>query len=263
MTDGFFSRPGGKLKILFGKIFPDTSLIRETVATFNPTNLQAVLVAHSHFDHVMDAPEVARQTGAVLVGSASTAFIGRGWGLPKEQLKTVRVGEPMQFGKFRVTFIRARHTRIFPYAKGDTLEKELSAPLVPPCKAQQYPDGGCYSIHVEHPLGSILVQASSNYIKEALAGYKADVVFLGIGAFGNKNKGYKEQYYKEVVLATGTRHIIPVHWDDFTISLHRPVRTGPGYKKAMRFLINKVDADKDMRIQLIKPLEQTMLFESR
>jgi L-ascorbate metabolism protein UlaG (beta-lactamase superfamily) len=80
MTDGWFTRPG-PLRLLAGKISPDLQAIEQGLANNHVTTLAAVLPLHSHYDHAMDAPEVARRTGAQLLGSESTANIARGWGL--------------------------------------------------------------------------------------------------------------------------------------------------------------------------------------
>ena len=80
MTDGWFSRPA-PLRLVLGKIEPDVAAIQWGLAANDVDTLAAVVPLHSHYDHVMDAPEVARRTGAVLMGSDTTAYIGRGWGL--------------------------------------------------------------------------------------------------------------------------------------------------------------------------------------
>lgn len=77
MTDGWFSRPG-PLALLYGKIEPDLAAITRGLARNQVEDLAAVFPVHSHFDHAMDAPEVAKRTGALLLGSESTANIGRG-----------------------------------------------------------------------------------------------------------------------------------------------------------------------------------------
>src|SRR5262249_50257675 len=74
MTDGWFSRPG-PLALVGGRIAPDVAAIERGLAQNKVEKLAAVFPVHSHYDHAMDAPEVARRTGALLVGSESTANI--------------------------------------------------------------------------------------------------------------------------------------------------------------------------------------------
>src|SRR5215207_10116978 len=69
--------------------------------------MRAMPVTHTHFDHILDAGVVGARTGAVLAGSASTAAVGRSLGLPAEQLAVAEPGEPLQFGRFTVTFLPA------------------------------------------------------------------------------------------------------------------------------------------------------------
>ena len=76
MVDGWFSRPG-PFELLFGKIAPDLAAIGRGLAANEVTNLDAVFPVHSHYDHAMDAPEVALRTGAVLMRSESTSALGQ------------------------------------------------------------------------------------------------------------------------------------------------------------------------------------------
>src|SRR3546814_11008347 len=118
----------------------------------------AVIAVHSHYDHAMDSPEVARQTGALLIGSDSTANIGRGWGLPEERIRIVANGDTYQFGRFRITMLRSRHFP-HPLAMG-----EIAEPLVPPAHSLSYRDGGSYSVLVEHDGNRLLLQGRAGFV---------------------------------------------------------------------------------------------------
>ena len=77
LSDGFVTRPG-MLRVGMGKIAPNRALVRAAIERLRVDNLAAVVCAHSHYDHALDAPVWALETGAELVGSESTANIGRG-----------------------------------------------------------------------------------------------------------------------------------------------------------------------------------------
>jgi L-ascorbate metabolism protein UlaG (beta-lactamase superfamily) len=245
LTDGFFTRPG-LLRTTLGRVAPDPEVIGRSLEGAGITTLAAVLVVHSHYDHAMDAPEVARRTGAVLVGSASTANVGRGWGLAEEQIRIVRPGEPMTFGAFRVTMIASRH---FPHGMA---MGEISAPLVPPVRATDYREGGSYSVLIEHPRGTLLVQASAGWVDGALRPYRADVVLLGVAGLGTRDEAYRQAYWREVVEATGARRVVPIHWDDFTLPLDEPLRPLPrrldDFDVSMRFLLERAGAAMEVRL---------------
>src|SRR3954471_2105251 len=72
LSDGFVSRPD-YLSLLFGRIAPNLTRIRQTLERLAPPPTGAVSPCHSHYDHALDAAELARQTGALLVGCESTA----------------------------------------------------------------------------------------------------------------------------------------------------------------------------------------------
>jgi L-ascorbate metabolism protein UlaG (beta-lactamase superfamily) len=88
LTDGFFSRPS-LLKVGFARLSPDRTRIRAALTRAGITRLDAVAPVHTQFDHALDAPLVAAQTGAVLAGGASTANLGRGYGLAEDRLLVV------------------------------------------------------------------------------------------------------------------------------------------------------------------------------
>lgn len=233
MTDGFFTRPG-LLKMAIN-LSPNKELVAQSLARAGVKNLAAVLVVHSHYDHVMDSPEVAQQTGAVLVGSESTVNVGRGWGLPEDRMIAVKGGEELKLGKFKVMLIKSQH---FPHGK---LMGEIMQPLVSPARASAYLEGGSYSIHIEHGNRRMLVQGSAGFVEGAMDNYPADVVFLGIGLLGTKDIGYQTAYWNEVVQATGAQRVIPIHWDDFFRPLDQPLVPLPSllddFDGAMQFIL--------------------------
>jgi L-ascorbate metabolism protein UlaG (beta-lactamase superfamily) len=220
LTDGFFSRPG-LLRVLLGKIAPDSQAIEVGLKRAGIERLDAVIVAHSHYDHALDAAEVARRTGATLVGSTSTANIGRGSAFPEERMRIVEGIAEMTFGDFRVTIVPSRH---LPHGMA---MGEIEQPLAPPARALDYREGGSFSIFLQHPRGTLLVQASAGFVDGALAGRTADTVLLGVGGLSTMDEAYHQGYWREVVEAVGARRVIPIHWDDFTRPLTDPLAPMP------------------------------------
>ena len=236
MTDGFFSRPG-KLLVLGGHIAPNRPMIKAALDQAGVTKLAAVFCAHSHYDHALDAPVVAELTGAMLVGSESTANIGRGCELPEEQIHVVTPGEPMMFGAFTVTLTESIHS---PNAH---FEGTIDEPLFPPAKASAYSMGECYSIRIEHGRRAILVHASANAIPRSLTGQRAEVVYLGIAPLGKQPDAFLENYWRDVVEQVGAKRVVAIHWDDFFLPLDGPLKPLPhfadDFDRSMAFLIDK------------------------
>ncbi|NBH01980.1 MBL fold metallo-hydrolase [Amycolatopsis sp. SID8362] len=219
LVDGFFSRPS-PLK-LATRVAPDRGRIGEALRRLGVTALDAVLVAHSHVDHALDAPVVAKLTGATLAGSPSTRKIQEGYDLAAEPFEELVPGKPVEFGSFTVTPVDARHS------DGDRVPGEITEPVRLPAKAKAFKTGRCYSFHIAHPAGSVLVHASANFVPGALAGHAADVVYLGIGAAGKKTERWREEYWRETVGAVGARTVRPVHWDAFWRPLSKPLKLLP------------------------------------
>jgi L-ascorbate metabolism protein UlaG (beta-lactamase superfamily) len=240
MTDGFFSRPG-LVETLAGRIEPDRPGVAKALEAAGIDRLAALFVVHSHYDHAMDAAEVARRTGAVVVGSESTAQIARGDGLAEAQIRVVRPGEAMDFGRFRVTMLRSRH---FPHGMA---MGEIREPLRPPARATAYLEGGSYSVLVEHPLGRVLVQGSAGFEPGALRDVRADLVLLGIGLLGTREREFTEAYWRETVRAVAARRVIPIHWDDFTRPFAEPLQPMPrlldDFEASLGFLRERAAAE--------------------
>jgi len=264
MTDGFFTRPGSALRIFSGApITPDRAIAERVLSRLGVQKLDAIFVVHSHYDHAMDAPMVAELTGAKLVGSESTANVARGWGLPETQITVVEPGEPMQYGAFQVTMIRSKH---FPLPFGQSiLGKDITRPLVPPASAFDYLEGGSYSVLIEHPLGSILVQGSAGWRDGALDAYSADVVLLGVGGLGRAGSYYQDEYFNQVVEAVRAHMVIPIHYDDFTLPIERALEANPmlfdDVPAAFDYLISRAGTDDHLTFALLPPLRRVVLFE--
>jgi L-ascorbate metabolism protein UlaG (beta-lactamase superfamily) len=249
--DPFLSRPEGLLGFVANtQIAPDEKAIADALAKVGVHHVDAVLVSHSHFDHAMDAGVVARLTGAKLIGSPSTANIGRGSSLAEPQIHVIEPGEVLHFGHFKVRFVESRHAG----ATGGRPTGDITAPLVPPAHYLDYKQGGTYSIFIEHPAGNVLHHGSAGFVPGALNGLHADVVFLGIALREDLTT-----YLHEVVDAVGARRVIPVHWDDFTRGLDRPMIPFPvGIR--METFFDEIARRDDLAVQTMEALQPVELF---
>jgi L-ascorbate metabolism protein UlaG (beta-lactamase superfamily) len=228
MTDGFFSRPD--YQSLAGKIGPNQSRIEGALKKAGVTSLAAVIPVHSHYDHALDSSVVAARTGALLVGSESSANIARGENFPESRIRVVDDGQTMTFGRFKVTFITSEHLPT-KFAPG-----KISEPLKPPSGVTDYKVGDCFSLLIEHDGRTMLVQGSAGFRPGALKGRHAEVAYLGIGGLNGTKPEYQEQYWKEVVQTVGAKRVIPIHWDNFFKSLDGPLQPERGFDSSMQFL---------------------------
>lgn len=251
--DPFFTRPKGFLNLVLNcEIAPDEALIRGWLEKAGVKKLDAVLVSHSHYDHAMDAGVVARLTGATLMGSASTANIGRGNLLPEAQVRVITPGEPTQVGSFRIIFIESKHAG----ATGGEPTGDITAPLAPPARYLDYRQGGSYSILIEHAQGRVLHHGSAGFVPGALNNRRADVVLLGIAL-----RGDTETYLHEVVDATGAHRVFPTHWDDFTRGLEKPLRPFPLGVRLDKFFEEMTQLRPQLEVRTFELGQPAALFE--
>ncbi|MGN6338629.1 MBL fold metallo-hydrolase [Mycobacterium sp.] len=222
MTDGYFSRPS-LAKIAAGKVAPSPARVDGCLARAKVSRLAAVIPVHTHIDHVLDSALVADRTGAQLVGGQSAANVGRGHGLPEHRIVVAVDGEPIRLGAYDVTLIESHH------CPPDRFPGVIGEPVTPPVKASVYRCGESWSTLVRHrPTGRrLLIQGSAGFVKGALAGHRADAVYLSVGQLGLQPRSYVVDYWTETVRAVGARRVILIHWDDFFRPLTKPLRALP------------------------------------
>ena len=222
MTDGYFSRPS-LARVALGKVSPSPARVDGCLARAKVTRLEAVITVHTHIDHTLDSALVADRTGARLVGGQSAANVGRGYGLAAGRLVVAVPGEPIRLGAFDITMIKSRHS------DPDRFPGEITAPVIPPVRASAYRCGEAWSTLVHHRPSDrrLLIQGSAGFVKGALAGHRADVVYLGVGQLGLQAEPYLVDYWTETVRTLGARRVVLIHWDDFFRPLSKPLRALP------------------------------------
>lgn len=221
LTDGYFSRPS-LARVAVGKVSPSPARVDTCLARAGVSRLQAVIPVHTHIDHALDSALVADR-GARLVGGESAANVGRGYGLPEDRLTVATSGEPIPLGAYDVTLVASHH------CPPDRFPGVIDAPLRPPVRASAYRCGEAWSTLVHHrPSGRrLLIQGSAGFVKGALSGRRADVVYLSVGQLGLRPRSYLLDYWAETVRAVGARRVILIHWDDFFSPLSKPLRALP------------------------------------
>ncbi len=215
LIDGFFSRPSLADAVFRRPVSNDAAIINFALHEFGMRNLAAIIPVHSHFDHAMDVGAIAKRSKASILGSESTANIARGAGVSEDQIVVVEDDAVYEFGEFRVRLIESRHGPIG-WRGSVPLPGAIDEPLELPAPIQSMRLGAAYSIVIEHPLGTTLVQGSSGYVENALQEVHADLVLICSYGLSSLGRDYAERYWQEIVTSTGASTVIPMHFDDFT-----------------------------------------------
>jgi L-ascorbate metabolism protein UlaG (beta-lactamase superfamily) len=242
LTDGYFSRPS-LARVACRKVSPSPARIDGCLSRARVQRLAAIIAVHTHIDHALDSAVVAERTGAPLVGGESAANVGRGHGLSEESLVVAVPGQPLTFGPYDVTLVESRH------CPPDRFPGAITTPITPPVRASSYKCGEAWSTLVHHrPSGQrLLIQGSAGFLPGALAGQRAEVVYLGVGQLGLQPRQYVLDYWSETVRTVGAGTVVPIHWDDFFRQLSKPLRAlpyaGDDLDVSLRTLCELAEAD--------------------
>lgn len=223
MLDGFLSRQA-VLDVALRPIQVDSPRVDATAqAAFKALNippvLAGVLVAHSHYDHSLDAPYLVKKYGGEVYGSGSTQNIALGQGLPADQIQLLGDGATVHLGDFTLQAVRSAHAPTG-FTGGFNTQ-----PLLLPAHALAFKEGVSYMFVVSHsarpgkPLA--IIQPSAGFVPGQTRGIETELVFLGVGGLGKLKEAEVEAYWTELVVHTRAKRVAMIHWDDFTQPLLR------------------------------------------
>jgi L-ascorbate metabolism protein UlaG (beta-lactamase superfamily) len=228
LHDPYLSRPG-LLRTLLRRYQPDAAVLEPLLAAGSPVpelgRAGLILVGHSHFDHLGDVPWIAVRSGALVVGSATTAAISRGYGLAAERIRVVGPEHTLREGPFEIRVLESRHARVL--AGRVPMPGELSEPPEAPIHALSFKMGGALGYLVTHlPSGTRLFLLSSAGLHppalQTLAdeGVRVDAVLPAI-------QGRPPGFAESLVRALRPRLVVPHHFDDFWRGLDAPDAATP------------------------------------
>jgi L-ascorbate metabolism protein UlaG (beta-lactamase superfamily) len=220
LVDPYVSRhPLGR--VATRRLAPDD----DAIARWIPSHVDAVLCGHSHFDHLLDAPRIAKKMGCKLVGSRTTCAFARAEGVPESQL--IEIGgrasssEPVRIGDINVRFVPSLHGRIafgrVPFAG------TVRRPPRLPARVWEYKMGGAFGILIDAAGVRIYHNGSADLIDAKLAGESADVLLVGLAG-----RHATRDYLKRLVSLLSPKLVLPTHHDAFFAPLEQGVRLLPG-----------------------------------
>ncbi len=181
-----------------------------------PGEVVGVLVGHTHFDHAVDAPAIARRFGCKAYGSDSLLTLMGLHGLA-EQTVEVEPYRSYELGPFEVSFTPSVHSKLLlglavPY-DGDLTCEHLDA-LSPAA----YRCGQVWGITIKVAGVSFYHQGSANLIDDAVREQGIDVFLAGVAG-----RNFTDDYWQRIIPRLDPKVVVPTHYDNFFRPLGKPL----------------------------------------
>jgi L-ascorbate metabolism protein UlaG (beta-lactamase superfamily) len=173
-----------------------------------PGDVVGVLVGHTHFDHAVDAPAIARRFGCKAYGSDSLLRLMDLHGLAESTVE-VEPYRTYELGPFEVSFTPSVHSKLLlglavPY-DGDLTCEHLDA-LSPAA----YRCGQVWGISIDVAGVRLYHQGSANLIDEAIRVRDVDVFLAGIAG-----RSFTDDYWRRIIPRLDPKVVVPTHYDNF------------------------------------------------
>jgi L-ascorbate metabolism protein UlaG (beta-lactamase superfamily) len=214
---GTYTTPtlSGDVRRVFG---PEDGLVGDEAAVdAHVTRADFILHSHSHFNHTIDMPYIARKTGATVIGTESTINLARAGGVPESQLLPVHGGEDWAFGDFSVKVIPSLHSAL--NGKHFFDSRVVRHDFRGPRRLGGDVEGGTLAYLLRLAGYEILWFGSMNYIEREVQGLRPDVAM--IAAARQRLEIY--DYTGRLMRALGfPRLVFATHWDEQSFPFGAP-----------------------------------------
>jgi L-ascorbate metabolism protein UlaG (beta-lactamase superfamily) len=209
LVDPDWTRPNLFHVLGFSKLVSNEGLVKAELEKLQIKKVSGIFTSHSHFDHAIDAPIVARLTDAINYVDESSLRISNAYKDPRIKTMLIKAGSEIPIGKFRITPMKREHSPI-----GLIHMHFLPGPVPEDFDFGfwQYKTGDTWFYLIEHPEKTILLdQGSASHINlMTTKPLKVDVLIQGVANRENDQAivaGYLKEFRPSV--------FIPLHFDNF------------------------------------------------
>jgi L-ascorbate metabolism protein UlaG (beta-lactamase superfamily) len=220
-VDPYVSRVPLRSLLLRRPALPDAALIDRYVRAPGP--VAGILIGHTHWDHAVDAPAIARRFGCPAYGSDSLARLMRLHGLDAVEVEPRRAYE---LGPFVVRFVPSRHSKLL-FGRKVPFDGPLTCEDVHGLTPGAYKCGVVYGIRIDVAGTSLYHQGSADLDDAALGDERVDVFLAGVSG-----RQVTPRYWERILPRLDPRVVVPTHYDDFFAPLGRRLRMVRGVRLA-------------------------------
>jgi L-ascorbate metabolism protein UlaG (beta-lactamase superfamily) len=217
LIDPYVSRAPLRSLLLRRPALPDFELLDR----YLPEPAAAVLIGHTHWDHALDAPALARRDRCRVYGSESLRRLMRLHGLESVVVEPRRTYE---IGPFTVEFVPSRHSKLL-FGRRVPFDGPLTCEDVHALAPSAYRCGAVYGIRIEVAGAAIYHQGSADLDDAALGSVPVDVFLAGIAG-----RHVTPGYWRRILPKLDPRVVVPSHYDNFFAPLSRRMRIARGMR---------------------------------
>jgi L-ascorbate metabolism protein UlaG (beta-lactamase superfamily) len=196
---------------------PDLALIDRHLGS--PGKVVGVLVGHTHFDHAVDAPAIAKRHGCPAYGSPSLQQLMRLHGIG-DRAVVVEPYKPYELGPFTVSFTPSLHSKLL-LGLAVPFDGELTCDHLDALSPRAYRCGQTYGIRIEVGGATFYHQGSANLIDDAIRAGGVDFFLSGVAG-----RGFTKDFWRRILTRLEPKTVVPTHYDDFFRPLSAP---DPGF----------------------------------
>jgi L-ascorbate metabolism protein UlaG (beta-lactamase superfamily) len=249
LIDPYLTR-ASMLRCLRGGLVTDDALVARHTPRAN-----AIVAGHTHFDHALDIPAIAKLTGATVYGSTSCARLCRSAGVTDARVvdveaKTAREPVRAEVGPFELRFVASAHSAFalgrvpFPGDIADCAELPLGV--------TGYRCGAVFSVDVR-VAGRRIYHLGSADLVDANPASGVDLLLCCVAGWTTT-----ERFAPRVMRALRPGAVLLSHWDDFFSPLSLGAKPLPAMK--MPRLVDALTAeDRSVRVGTVPILGSVTL----
>ncbi|MDO9355855.1 MAG: MBL fold metallo-hydrolase [Solirubrobacteraceae bacterium] len=206
-----------------------------------------ILAGHTHFDHAIDIPAIARRYGTKAYGSRSLRHLMGLHGLADSAVE-IEPNRPYELGPFTVRFVPSLHSKLI-LGVAVPSAGELTCEHLDGLTPSAFRCGDVFGLHIEVAGCTIYHQGSANLIDDQVPRGGVDVFLAGIAG-----RTFTRDYWSRILPRLEPRVVVASHFDDF----FRPVEgeQGLSLNVGVRHLPDEVGAVSDeFAVAALRPLE--------
>lgn len=206
LVDPYVSRVPLRDLLLRRRALPDPAALDRFVHA--PGETVGVLVGHTHFDHAIDAPALARRLDCRAYGSASLLNLMALHGMAERAVE-VDPYRVYELGPFEVSFTPSVHSKLLlglavPY------DGELTCEHLDSLSPAAYRCGQVWGISIAVAGIRFYHQGSADLLDDAVRERGVDIFLAGVAG-----RSFSDRYWQRILSRLEPRTVVPTHYDNF------------------------------------------------